>query len=32
VREFTFISILQGLYHISIAKNYDDYNAYFKIP
>ncbi len=32
VREFTFISILQGLYHISIVKNYDDYNAYFKIP
>lgn len=32
VREFTFISILQGLYHISIAKNYDDYNTYFKIP
>lgn len=32
VREFTFISILQGLYHISITNNYDDYNAYFKIP
>ncbi len=32
VREFTFISILQGIYHISLANKYEDFNEYFEIP
>ena len=32
VREYTFISILQGLYHICTAKNYNFYKPYFNIP
>lgn len=31
-RECTFYSILQGIYHIAIAKNFNDYKAYFSIP
>ncbi len=32
VREFTFISILQGLYHISLTSSFSEFNPYFKIP
>ena len=32
VREFTFISILQGLYHISLTNSFCVFNSYFKIP
>jgi len=32
VRNFTFMSILQGIYHISSVKNFNDYQDYFKIP
>ena len=32
VREFTFISILQGLYHISLTNSFSEFNSYFKIP
>ena len=31
-REYTFYSILQGIYHIAITNNFNDYEAYFKIP
>lgn len=31
-REFTFYSIVQGLYHIASASNFEDYKAYFTIP
>ena len=32
VREFTFISILQGLYHIATTNHYFVYKPYFNIP
>ena len=32
VREFTFISILQGLYHIGLTTSFSEFNSYFKIP
>ena len=32
VRNFTFMSILQGIYHISSVRNFNDYQDYFKIP
>ena len=32
VRNFTFMSLLQGIYHISSVKNFNDYQDYFKIP
>lgn len=32
VREFTFISILQGLYHISLTNCFNDFKSYFDIP
>lgn len=32
VREFTFISILQGIYHICITNNYNLHKPYFNIP
>ena len=32
VREFTFISILQGLYHISLTNSFNEFDSYFKIP
>lgn len=32
VRDFTFISILQGIYHINSIQNFNDYQDYFKIP
>ena len=32
VREFTFISLLQGFYHIISADKGDDYKSYFNIP
>lgn len=32
VREFTFISILQGLYHISLTSCFNEFNSYFNIP
>lgn len=31
-REFTFYSLLQGIYHIASATSYEDYEAYFNIP
>ena len=31
-RKFTFYSILQGLYHIATADNFDTYETYFSIP
>ena len=31
-REYTFYSILQGLYHIATAVNFNAYESYFKIP
>jgi len=31
-REYTFYSILQGLYHIASASNFKEYLPYFKIP
>mgnify|MGYP001029646195 CR=1 FL=1 len=32
VRKFTFISLLQGLYHISTEKNFTEHKEYFDIP
>jgi hypothetical protein len=32
VRNFTFMSLLQGIYHICSVKNFNDYQDYFKIP
>lgn len=32
VRKFTFISILQGIYHISINKDFKEFNQYLNIP
>ena len=32
VRNFTFMSILQGIYHISSVRNFNDYQDYFKVP
>ena len=31
-REYTFYSILQGIYHIATASNFDTYEDYFNIP
>ncbi|WP_298777458.1 M14 family zinc carboxypeptidase [uncultured Polaribacter sp.] len=31
-REYTFYSILQGIYHIATEKDFSDYKAYFSIP
>jgi hypothetical protein len=31
-REFTFYGLLQGIYHIATAENYNDFDAYFEIP
>ena len=31
-REFTFYSILQGIYHIATTESFADYQDYFKIP
>ena len=32
VREFTFISLLQGIFHISSTNNFKEFNSYFDIP
>ncbi|MFY0630947.1 MAG: DUF2817 domain-containing protein [Flavobacteriaceae bacterium] len=32
VREFTFMSLLQGIYHIATANNHENYDDYFTIP
>ena len=32
VREFTFISLLQGIYHISLTSCFNEFNSYFNIP
>ena len=31
-REYTFYSILQGVYHVAISKDFKDYLPYFEIP
>lgn len=31
-REYTFYAIIQGLYHIATASNFNDYSSYFDIP
>jgi len=31
-RKFTFISLLQGIYHIATASNFESYKEYFNIP
>mgnify|MGYP000409784153 CR=1 FL=1 len=32
VRKFNFFALVQGVFHIATAKNYEDYQAYFDIP
>lgn len=31
-REFTFYAIVQGLHHIAVTSNFEEYTSYFKIP
>ena len=32
VRKFNFFALVQGIYHIATANNYDEYESYFRIP